>query len=273
MKVFFAVFFVLTLFLTEDLQAGGYDYQPLEEMIAGVEVILIAQVELVDPPYIMVNVSEVLAGSAKKSQIKLTYFLPEIWDGDNTYYWLLPGSGLEIDLKPGHTYIFLLTKTKVKGEYTLERAEEIARKEAVMEAWKKGKPKPKGGEKKELSVVELPRPNSGTFTFEQAEARKAEIYSLCTSGMMPEWKNSYWGFSVHINKADEIIVYNSFMGEGKMSVEELAVLLKKYGDLLEGNPLGVLITSEEKPDQSKVFSVVLELVFKPYVQVFYRIGI
>ena len=271
MRVFFTVFFVLTLFLTEDLQAGGYDYQPLEDMIAGVEVILIAQVELVDPPYIMVNVSDVLAGSAKKSRIKLIYFLPEIWDGDTTYHWLLSGSGLEISLEPEQSYIFLLTKTKVKGEYSLERAEEIARKEAVMEAWKKGQPK--GGDKKKQSVVELPLPNSGTFTLEQAEACKAEIYSLSTSDMMPEWKNPYIGFSVHINQADEIIVYDSFMGSGKMSVEELTVLLKKYMDLLEGNPLGVLITSEEKPAQSRVFSVVLELMFRPYVQVFYRSSI
>ena len=216
MKVFFTVFFILTLFSAEDLRAGGYDYQPLEEMIAGVEVILIAQVDSVKPPDIMVKVSEVLAGSAKKSRIKLIYFLPEIWDGEESYHWLLPGSGIEISLEPGQTYIFLLTKTEVDGEYSLERAEEIGRKESVMEAL---------------------------------------------------------GFSVHINKADEIIVYHSFMGSGKMSVEEFTLLLGKYMDLLEGNGLGVLITSEGKPAQSKVFSVVLELMFKPYVQVFYRTSI
>src|SRR5262245_5173839 len=36
----------------------------------------------------------------------------------------------------------------------------------------------RGGEKKSPSVVELPRPNSGAFSFQQAEARKSEILSI-----------------------------------------------------------------------------------------------
>ena len=37
--------------------------------------------------------------------------------------------------------------------------------------------------KRSDTVFELPRPNSGTFTFAQAEARKSEIYSLAQSGI------------------------------------------------------------------------------------------
>ena len=122
------------------------------------------------------------------------------------------------------------------------------------------------------SVVQLPRPNSGEFTFKQAEARRSEIYSLGQSGMKTGWKNPYTGFGVHITRDDEIVVYNgtfAFLGEGKMSVSQFKELLSKYTGMLNGNPLGVLITSEREPSHSPTLSEVVDLLFKPYVQVFY----
>ena len=84
------------------------------------------------------------------------------------------------------------------------------------------------------------------------------------------------GFAVHINRADEIIVYKGtipFFDEGKISVSQFKDLLAKYTGMLDGNPLGVLITAEHEPNHSSAFSAVVDLLFEPYVQVFYCKGI
>lgn len=122
------------------------------------------------------------------------------------------------------------------------------------------------------SVVKLPRPNSGTFTFAEAEARKAEIFSAAPSGIQAVWKNPYLGFSVHITRDDEVIVHQHTLGffrfpSGKMSVAELEELLAYYPSL--GNPLGVLVTCERDARLSPVFARVVEVLFKPRVQIFY----
>ena len=120
------------------------------------------------------------------------------------------------------------------------------------------------------AVVELPRPNSGTFTLAQAEARKSEIYSLSQTGMRPEWKNPYMGFCVHITRDDEVVVYGPvlpFTRTGRMSVQELGSVATNHP--LYGNPLGVLITSERDPRSSVTLPRVVELLFKPSVQIFY----
>ena len=120
------------------------------------------------------------------------------------------------------------------------------------------------------AVVELPRPNSGTFTFTQAEARKSEIYSLAQSPMKTDWKNPYLGFSVHIAREDAVVVYRGtfpFIRSGKMSVPELEGVLTNHPAY--GNPLGVLVTCERDPRSSSTLSRVVDLLFKPYVQIFY----
>jgi hypothetical protein len=120
------------------------------------------------------------------------------------------------------------------------------------------------------TVVELPRPNSGQFTFAQAEARKSEVYSLAQSGMKPNWENPYMGFSVHITRDDEILVYGGTFNStrsSKMSLSELDSVLASHPQF--GNPLGVLVTCERDPLLSPTFSRVIELLFKPSVQIFY----
>ena len=120
------------------------------------------------------------------------------------------------------------------------------------------------------AVVELPRPNSGNYTFAQAKARKSEIFSLAQSGMQTDWKNPYMGFSVHITQEDEVIVYQGkfdFLRSGKMSVAELERVLTDHPAF--GNPLGVLVTCERDPRSSLTFSRVIDSLFKPNVQIFY----
>jgi hypothetical protein len=132
-------------------------------------------------------------------------------------------------------------------------------------------PKPYGAERFffALSIVQLPRPNSGAFTQEQAAARKSEIYTLSQTGLITDWKNPFLGFSVHITPADQIVIYNSFLGEGPMTYVELIELLNKYHAMQRGNSLGVLVTCECDPKQSFIFPQVVELLFKPSIQIFY----
>lgn len=122
------------------------------------------------------------------------------------------------------------------------------------------------------SVFELPRPNSEQFTFAQAGARKSEIYSLAQSGLSNNWRNPYMGFCVHITPNDEVLVHSGtwpMIQGGKMSVSQLEAVLSKYTGMLLGNPLGVLITSERDPRSSSTLPHVVDLLFKPSVQIFY----
>jgi hypothetical protein len=118
-------------------------------------------------------------------------------------------------------------------------------------------------------VVELPRPNSGTYSFEEAREHQSEIYEMTPTDMMTGWENPYLGFCVHITGSDQIKIYRSFLGEGDMTFEELKDLLNDYTDFLEGNPLGILITISGNPRESKILPEVVELLFKPCVQIFY----
>lgn len=62
---------------------------------------------------------------------------------------------------------------------------------------------------KRQHVVELPRPNSGTFTFEEAQRRRSEILEMAPSGMLYEWENPFVGFSIHIDAQGVLTVYDS----------------------------------------------------------------
>ncbi|MHA3773939.1 hypothetical protein ACXR0O_20600 [Verrucomicrobiota bacterium sgz303538] len=131
------------------------------------------------------------------------------------------------------------------------------------------------GDKPTPSVVELPRPNSGTFSFQQAEARKSEILSNAPTPKLENWKNPFMGFCVHIGKDDSLTVYSHFMkglpeysqlrtGQSVADIKKLTVELP-----LGGNPAGVLITSDLPLKDSKVIHELLKILFVPSVQLFY----
>ena len=131
------------------------------------------------------------------------------------------------------------------------------------------------------SVAELPRPNSGTFTFEQAEKREGEILSNRPTMMIRSWKNPYSGFSIHIHQDDSITVYG-YSGLGVLAVggteKELNRLsvadVTRMADAipLSGNPAGILITSDTPLRQSKNIHKILEEIFVPSIQIFYVAG-
>ena len=131
------------------------------------------------------------------------------------------------------------------------------------------------GEKRSLSVIELPRPNSGTFSFAQAEARKSEMFSNTPSPRLEDWKNPYMGFCIHIAKDDSVTVYNHWLKTvpeySKPRADQTVAEIKKLIDELplEGNPAGVLVTSDAPLKDSKTFHKMLEVFFVPSVQLFY----
>jgi hypothetical protein len=130
-------------------------------------------------------------------------------------------------------------------------------------------------EKPPVSIVELPRPNSGTFSFAKAEARKSEIFSNAPSPKLENWKNPYMGFCVHIAKDDSLAVYNHWLKalpeysrpRANQTVAEIEMLIDELP--LEGNPAGVLITSDAPLKDSKTIHKLLGVLFVPSVQLFY----
>lgn len=142
-----------------------------------------------------------------------------------------------------------------------------------------------------VEVVELPRPNSGKFTFEEAEKRKGEIFEMQLSPKHFEWKNPTTGGAIHITNNDEIEVYQFTMGlmyMGKdvdangdtvviadLAPKDTSIIVTKeelkyhVGGIGMGNPASVLITSEYNLKQSKSLPMILDEVFEPASQIYY----
>ena len=122
-------------------------------------------------------------------------------------------------------------------------------------------------------IVELPRPNSGTYTFEEAGKRKDEIYKIKLTKKYKTWKNPYSGGSVHINAKDEVEVYNCHIFFQKPKTFSQKINPDKVLDFVSGftsgNPSGVLITSEIDLKKSKSFKILMKKLFIPSVQIFY----
>lgn len=131
------------------------------------------------------------------------------------------------------------------------------------------------GNKTQDSIIQLPRPNSGTFTFAQAESRKFEILFNKPSQKLEDWKNPYMGFCIHIGKDNRITVYNHWLKlipeHRKPRINQSVGEVKKLLDELplEGNPAVILVTSELPLKDSKTFSNLLEVLFAPSVQLYY----
>lgn len=140
---------------------------------------------------------------------------------------------------------------------------------------------------KNVEVVELPRPNSGTYSYEQAGARKHEVLQAAQTEMMTDWSNPLrsFGFSIHIEQDGQLTIYNGSpfasspweVDEGAefvyrtevIGIDELPALLDRYHGIQWGNPLGVLVTTSVKPNESDVFDQVVELLYQPSIQLYY----
>jgi len=137
-----------------------------------------------------------------------------------------------------------------------------------------------------LKIVELPRPNSGTYSYEEAGKRKNEIYNLQPTQKYFDWKNPTSGGAVHINKKDEIEVYQFTLGIYQYSNDtgvfhtsapkDTFIVVKDSKDLRHhvggigfGNASSVLITSEISLSNSEAIKKVLEELWTPGVQIYF----
>ncbi|MCB9256809.1 MAG: hypothetical protein H6579_06750 [Chitinophagales bacterium] len=142
-----------------------------------------------------------------------------------------------------------------------------------------------------VRAIQLPRPNSGTFNFEEAEKRKKEIYDMQLSVKYFDWKNPTSGGALHINQNDEIEVYQftlgmMYLGKGidakgdsvvylDQAAKDTSFVIQKedikhhVGGIGFGNPASVLITSEYDLKKSKSIELILEEVFEPATQIYY----
>ena len=142
-----------------------------------------------------------------------------------------------------------------------------------------------------FDLVKLPSPNSYEFSFEEAAARKEEIYDMQLSVKYFGWKNPTSGGALHITKNDEIEVYQftfgmMFLRDGedengnvvryvtKAPKDTSYVIHKKdilnnVGGIGEGNHASVLITSEYDLKKSTSIKLILEEVFRPSMQIYY----
>jgi hypothetical protein len=123
-------------------------------------------------------------------------------------------------------------------------------------------------------VVELPRPNSGTFTTEQAEARKDLILSNRPSGPLKDWKNPYFGLAIHVDANDKLTVYamrppsnEAAEKRAEVSIDDIQKLERSI--IQFGNPHGVLITSDLPLRNSVVIHKLMKVLFVPSIQIFY----
>ena len=124
-----------------------------------------------------------------------------------------------------------------------------------------------------VSVVELLRPNSATFSIGQADVRKSEILSNEPTPKLEGWKNPYTGFCVHVHQNDKLTVYGHWGSAAQLNqqtirtvteIKQMAAEIPLYG-----NPAGILITSDVPLRESKVFPELLNAFFTPSIQLFY----
>ena len=137
-----------------------------------------------------------------------------------------------------------------------------------------------------LKPIELPRPNSEIFSYEQAGKRKNEIYNLQQTPKYFDWKNPTSGGAVHINKKDEIEVYQFTLGIYQytndtgafytQAPKDTFIIVKNSKDLLHhvggiglGNHASVLITSEISLSGSNSIKKILDELWTPSVQIYF----
>jgi hypothetical protein len=141
-----------------------------------------------------------------------------------------------------------------------------------------------------ISIVGLPCPNSSTraggpWSCEEAGKRKNEIYDMQLSVKYKNWTNPTLGGAVHINKNDQIEVYQFWLGifhgkndsavyYGKAPKDTSVIvtsdeLWQNVSGIGFGNETSVLITSEYDLRRSESFKKVMSELWKPGVQLYY----
>ncbi len=140
-----------------------------------------------------------------------------------------------------------------------------------------------------VSPIELSSPDSRIDSYELAGKRKNEIYNLTLTPKFFRWKNPTSGGAVHINKNDEIEVYQFTFGIYQYrndtgvfysaAPKDTSILLKDIKDLHYytqgigfGNAASVLITAEISLNKSEAIKKLLEELWKPGIRIYYLVN-
>jgi hypothetical protein len=124
----------------------------------------------------------------------------------------------------------------------------------------------------ELTLIEVPRPNSGTYTTEEATTLLPKTMARTravdpSSTLVAGWKNPTHGFRVHVSANNDIETVNCF-GEKQSGMDGLTSALALSESMLHGNPLSVLLTSETDGWQTDEKQQILQTLFRPWIQLY-----
>lgn len=124
----------------------------------------------------------------------------------------------------------------------------------------------------ELTIIEIPRPNSGTYTTEEATTLLPKTIARSRAvdpenALVAEWKNPTHGFRVHVTANNDIETVN-FFGKKQSGMDGLTSALKLSEAMQHGNPLSVLLTSETDGWQTDKKNQIVETLFRPSIQLY-----
>ena len=132
-----------------------------------------------------------------------------------------------------------------------------------------------------VDMVRSQNPHSSaiinSFSYEEGKEWEDEIYNMILSGKCYDWKNPTTGGAIHINKKDEIEVYQSLIYQWAYQDTSMNYCKKitpqQIWDYVRGinfsNPTSVLITSEYDVEQSRSLKLIMKELFKPGIQIYY----
>jgi RNA polymerase sigma factor (sigma-70 family) len=137
---------------------------------------------------------------------------------------------------------------------------------------KPNRPAPVGQGARELTIIAIPRPNSGTYTTAEAtvllpktleKSRAVDPKSALVAG----WKNPTHGFRVHVTARDDMETVD-FFGKKKTGMAGLKSALALSEAMQHGNPISVLLTSETDGWQTAKRKQLVAMLFQPSIQLY-----
>lgn len=120
------------------------------------------------------------------------------------------------------------------------------------------------------SIFAVPRPNSGTFSTDEATTLMPEFFrrsmaTLKTDAIVTEWKSPTQGIRIHIT-ADETVEIVDYLGRDLAGLDSINAALDST--MTYGNERSVLLTSETDGWDSPTKRAVINLLFQPSVQIY-----
>jgi hypothetical protein len=124
--------------------------------------------------------------------------------------------------------------------------------------------------KRNLTIIEVPRPNSGQHTTEEATKLLPKTMATCRAvdsknALVAGWKDQPQAFRVHVTAKNEVEVVDR-RGFKKSGMDGLKAALELSESTQLSNPISVLLTAETDGWRSDVQQAILKTLFKPSIQ-------